>query len=124
YQFGTLDVERAERRMAELEAFREAGLWNVRVLAGAETAEELGRIAPVLVGSIDLGDHPYRLQPGGHALTLEDAVAAAPPIPDNKIIGREPASPFAATAGALAALAGLPHREVPGLRVLDAGHFD
>ena len=34
------------------------------------------------------------------------------------------AAPFAATAGALAALAGLPRREVPGLRVLDPGYFD
>jgi len=29
------DASRAERRLAELDAFREAGLWNVRVLAGA-----------------------------------------------------------------------------------------
>jgi uncharacterized protein len=124
YQFGTLDVERAERRMAELESFREAGLWNVRVLAGAETPEELGQIAPVLVGSVDLADHPYRLQPGQQVLTLDEAVTVVPPVPENKIVGQEPAAPFAATAGALAALAGLPRREVPGLRVLDAGHFD
>ncbi len=32
--------------------------------------------------------------------------------------------PFSATAGALAALTGLPRREVPGVRVLDAGYFD
>src|SRR5438046_1489687 len=30
-----LAVERLERRLAELDAFGEAGLWNVRVLAGA-----------------------------------------------------------------------------------------
>ena len=34
------------------------------------------------------------------------------------------AAPFAATAGALAALAGLPRRGVPGVRGLDAGFFD
>jgi hypothetical protein len=32
--------------------------------------------------------------------------------------------PFAATAGALAALTGLPRREVPGVRVLQDGYFD
>src|SRR5258708_21109176 len=32
--------------------------------------------------------------------------------------------PFAATAGVLAALAGLPRREVPGVRLLDVGYFD
>ena len=31
---------------------------------------------------------------------------------------------FDATAGVLTALAGLPRREVPGLRVLDTGYFD
>src|SRR6266568_3185860 len=34
------------------------------------------------------------------------------------------AVPFAATAGVLAALTGLPRREVPGLRLLDVGYFD
>ena len=32
--------------------------------------------------------------------------------------------PFAATAGALAALTGLPRGEVPGVRVLDPSSFD
>ena len=113
------DVERAQRRLAELDTFREAGLWNVRVLAGAATEEELGLLAPVLVGSVDLGDHPYRLRSTDGAQCLPDAVLAR--IQD----ARDGAHvPFAATAGALAALAGLPRREVPGLRVLDTGYFD
>jgi hypothetical protein len=113
------DVERAQRRLAELDTFREAGLWNVRVLAGAATEEELGLIAPVLVGSVDLGGHPYRLRStaGAHCLaaaalaTMHDAAGGAH-------------VPFAATAGVLSALAGLPRHEVPGLRVLDTGYFD
>jgi Helicase HerA-like C-terminal len=114
-----LDVERAERRMAELDAYREAGLWNVRVLAGAATPGELHRVAPVLVGSVNLGHHPYRLRSGLEAHSLADALTA-------KVSDRtdEAHVPFPATAGALAALAGLPRREVPGLRVLEAGHFD
>ncbi|MEU4833328.1 ATP-binding protein [Streptosporangium sp. NPDC023615] len=115
------DAERAERRMQELDAFREAGLWNVRVLAGAAGPDELRQIAPVLVGSAEMSHHPYRLRSAlsgpvhgfaeALAVTLQDPADGA-------------AAPFAATAGALAALAGLPHREVPGVRVLDAGFFD
>lgn len=114
------DAERAERRMQELDAFREAGLWNVRVLAGAANPDELRQIAPVLVGSVEMSHHPYRLRsahgavhalPEALALTMQDPADGA-------------AAPFAATAGALAALAGLPRREVPGVRVLDSGFFD
>src|SRR5690606_13101843 len=114
------DAERAERRMQELDAFREAGLWNVRVLAGAANPDELRQIAPVLVGSVEMSHHPYRLRSAHGAvhplaealeLTMQDQSDGA-------------AAPFAATAGALAALAGLPRREVPGVRVLDSGFFD
>ena len=113
------DVERAQRRMAELDTFREAGLWSVRVLAGAATAEELRLIAPVLVGSVDLSRHPYRLRSG---LEPHDLAAALAAKVQDATDGA--ATPFVATAGALAALAGLPRREVPGLRVLDPGYFD
>ncbi|WP_225878037.1 ATP-binding protein [Spongiactinospora rosea] len=118
------DAERAERRMQELDAFREAGLWNVRVLAGAASPEELRQIAPVLVGSVEMSQHPYRLRsaPSGGAESaygLAEALAVGVQDPAD-----EAAAPFAATAGALAALAGLPRREVPGVRVLDAGYFD
>lgn len=104
-------VERAERRMAELDAFREAGLWNVRVLAGAASPQELEQIAPVLVGSMETGHHPYRLRAGQQAMRLPEAAG-------------EDGEPFPVTAGVLAALTGLPRREVPGLRVLDPGYFD
>ncbi|MFI6476332.1 ATP-binding protein [Nonomuraea sp. NPDC050663] len=114
------DVERAERRLQELDAYREAGLWNVRVLAGAATAEELRQIAPVLVGSAELSQHPYRLRSSGpQVYALPEALTVTLQDP-----GDGAAVPFAATAGALAALAGLPRREVPGVRVLDSGHFD
>ncbi|GAB2937678.1 ATP-binding protein [Nonomuraea fastidiosa] len=114
------DAERAERRMQELDAFREAGLWNVRVLAGGATAEELRQIAPVLVGSVEMSHHPYRLRSShGAAYALTEALAITMQDPADGA-----AAPFAATAGALAALAGLPRREVPGVRVLDSGFFD
>ncbi len=112
-----LAVERLERRTAELDAFQEAGLWNVRVLAGAESAQELDQIAPVLVGSVEMSHHPYRLRSGERSVRFHEAVHVDTQDRDLK-------SPFIATAGTLAALAGLPRREVPGLRVLDAGNFD
>jgi hypothetical protein len=113
------DADRAQRRLAELDAFREAGLWNVRVLAGAASERELGLIAPVLVGSVDLHAHPYRLRSAEGARDLADALGAklADPADGSQV-------PFAATAGALAALTGLPRREVPGVRVLEVGFFD
>jgi hypothetical protein len=116
-----LDVQRAERRMAELDAFGEAGLWNVRVLAGAATPAELHMLAPVLVGSADLRHHPYRLRGGTAAHTLADALTATATV---AAAAGAAQVPFAATPGVLAALAGLPRREVPGVRVLEAGYFD
>ncbi len=47
------DAERTQRRLAELDALREAGLWDVRVLAGAATPADAALLAPVLVGSVD-----------------------------------------------------------------------
>ena len=113
------DADRAQRRLAELDAFREAGLWNVRVLAGAATEDELRLIAPVLVGSIDLGAHPYRLRSVAGARDLADALVT------KHLDASDGAEvPFAATAGALVALTGLPRLEVPGVRVLQPGYFD
>ncbi|WP_262401348.1 ATP-binding protein [Actinomadura sp. CNU-125] len=120
-----LAVARTDRRLAELDAFREAGLWHVRVLAGAADQDELGQIAPVLVGSMELGHHPYRLRSGyGGGTFAEMLRPAAAPAPVRAAAESQERFPFAATAGTLAALAGLPNREVPGVRVLDAGYFD
>ncbi len=113
------DAGRAERRLAELDAFREAGLWNVRVLAGAATEQDLRLIAPVLVGSADLSAHPYRLRCPEGAQEFADVLATK--LSDS-VDGS--AVPFAATAGALAALTGLPRREVPGVRIMRPGYFD
>ncbi len=135
-----LDVERAERRIQELDAFREAGLWSVRVLVGAATPAELRGVAPVLIGSVDLSRHPYRLGCGLEARSLSDALAAnlhdcgdgARDCKDGGHRSGDGANdcgdgarvPFPTTAGTIAALAGLPRREVPGLRVLESGYFD
>jgi hypothetical protein len=113
------EADRAASRLAELDTFQEAGLWQVRVLVGAADAEQLGVIAPMLVGSADLSAHPYRLRGPERARDLADALTATSvPAEDAAAV------PFAATAGVLAALAGLPRREVPGVRLLDVGYFD
>ncbi|GAA1872891.1 ATP-binding protein [Actinomadura bangladeshensis] len=120
-----LAVARADQRLAELDAFREAGLWQVRVVAGAASQEELGQIAPVLVGSMELGHHPYRLRSGQGSGSFSEMLSpGTAPVPVRPMGESEQRFPFIATAGALAALAGLPRREVPGLRVLEAGYFD
>jgi DNA helicase HerA-like ATPase len=113
------EAERAQRRLAELDAYREAGLWNVRVLVGAATEAELSLVSPVLVGAIDLRAHPYRLRSADGAYEFADALAAkvAEPADGAQV-------PFAVTAGALAALTALPRAEVPGVRVIEPGSFD
>src|SRR5215469_10283092 len=115
----TFDAVRAEQRLAELDAYREAGLWHVRVLVGAATEDELALIAPVLVGSADLSAHPYRLRCPDGAQEFADALAARLTDPSDGS-----AVPFAATAGALAAVTGLPRHEVPGVRLMRTGYFD
>ncbi len=113
------EADRAQRRLAELDAYREAGLWHVRVLVGAATEPELSLVAPVLVGAIDLRAHPYRLRSADGAYEFADALAAkvAEPADGAQV-------PFAVTAGALAALTALPRAEVPGVRVIEPGNFD
>ncbi len=113
------EAGRAEQRLAELDQFREAGLWQVRVLVGAATEQDLELIAPVLVGAADLSAHPYRLRCPAGAQEFADVLAV-------KVADASDGSevPFAATAGALAALAGLPRHEVPGVRLMRAGRFD
>jgi hypothetical protein len=112
-------AERTQRRLAELDAFQEAGLWEVRVLAGAATQADAALLAPVLAGSVDLSRHPYRLVTGRAPYRLAEALRAPAADPPG-----EARAPFPATVGVLAALTGLPRLEVPGLRVVDAGHFD
>lgn len=113
------DADRVQRRLAELDTYREAGLWDVRVLAGAASEQELSLIAPVLVGAADLRAHSYRLRSAEGGYDFADALAAKLSDPRDGS-----AVPFASTAGALAALTGLPRGEVPGIRVLESGRFD
>lgn len=113
------EARRAEHRLAELDQFRDAGLWQVRVLVGAASEQELDLIAPMLVSSVDLTAHPYRLRCPAGAQEFADVLAA-------KLAGTSDGSsvPFTLTAGALTALTGLPRREVPGVRLVRTDVFD
>lgn len=114
-----LEARRTEQRLAELDQFREAGLWQVRVLVGAASEQDLDLIAPVLIGAVDLSAHPYRLRCPAGAQEFTDVLAA-------KFTDSVDGSgvPFAATAGALTALTGLPRHGVPGVRLMRTGAFD
>jgi hypothetical protein len=112
-------AERAGRRLAELDAYAEAGLWQARVLAGAATEAGLAVLAPVLAGSAGLSHHPYRLAATRAARSLAEALRIKMAAPEG---GGE--VPFPVTAGVLAALAGLPRHELPGVRVIQPACFD
>ena len=90
------------------------GCWSAR-----RPSRTCGSSRRVLVGSADLSAHPYRLRCPEGAQEFADVLATklADPADGSPV-------PFAATAGALAALTGLPRREVPGVRVLRPGYFD
>ncbi len=115
----SFEADRMAQRLAELDQFREAGLWQVRVLVGAASEQDLDLIAPVLVGSADLSPHPYRLRCPAGAQEFADVLAAR--LTDTS---DGSAVPFAATAGALTALTGLPRHEIPGVRLIRTGLFD
>src|SRR6266702_718172 len=92
-------IDQAKRRLAELDAFREAGLWSVRVLAGAQTPGELARLAPVLAGSADLGHHPYRLGTGLEPRSFAAALTAQAVDPEAAAQVRAGRGPGLAPAG-------------------------
>jgi uncharacterized protein len=103
-------AEQTERRLAERGTFGAAGLWRVRVLAGAANPDELDVLAPLLAGAAELGPHPYHLRHTNGAQSLDAALAARHHDPAD---GAQ--TPFFVTAGTLTALAGLPRLGVPGL---------
>lgn len=113
------DAERAQARLNELNAYREAGLWSVRLLVGASTERELSVIAPVLTGAACLTGHHYGVRSADGAHDFADALVAT--LSDQ---ADDSAVPCLVTAGMLAALVGLPRRDVPGVRVLEPGHVD
>ena len=110
-----LAVRRLQERHAELRQAASAGLWRVRVLAGAAGAPEAAEVAGLLCASADLTGLPYGLVPlpgcGRLDQALADTGAKNQAKPD---ADPEPAFPFHGSSRMLAALARPPAREIPG----------
>ncbi|MCY0933946.1 ATP-binding protein [Streptomyces sp. H34-S4] len=116
-------AERAEARYRELTRALATGVWNVRVLVGAERPEPALASAALLCGSGDLDDLPYVLVPARRPVPLIEALTAVTPQP---AAGSGPPGtvPFVAPAELVAALARPPARELPGIRTIAPNRFD
>ncbi|MET8293325.1 DUF87 domain-containing protein [Streptomyces sp. NPDC005180] len=123
-------VERAEARYRELTRALATGVWDVRVLVGAERPESALASAALLCGAGDLDELPYVLVPGRHPVGLAEALALSAPAtpasaaPASAGSGPPGAVPFLATAELVAALARPPERELPGIRTVAPNRFD
>jgi DNA helicase HerA-like ATPase len=108
-----LSVRRLQDRHAELRQAASAGLWRVRLLAGAADGQQAAEVAGLLCASTDLAGLPYGLVPVPGCGRLDRVLTAAKTGLD---IGAdpEPASPFYGSSAVLAALARPPAREIPG----------
>ncbi|MCX5302933.1 DUF87 domain-containing protein [Streptomyces sp. NBC_00160] len=116
-------AERAEARYRELTRALATGVWNVRVLVGAERPESALASAALLCGAGDLDDLPYVLVPARRPVPLAEALTALTPQP---AAGSGPPGsvPFVAPAELVAALARPPARELPGIRTVAPNRFD
>jgi uncharacterized protein len=108
-----LSVRRLQDRHAELRQAASAGLWRVRLLAGAAGGPEAAEVAGLLCASADLAGLPYGLVPVPGYGRLDRVLTAAKTGLDIDA-DPEPASPFYGSSAMLAALARPPAREIPG----------
>ncbi|MFG3532448.1 helicase HerA domain-containing protein [Streptomyces sp. NPDC047917] len=115
-------AERAEARYRELTRALATGVWNVRVLVGAQRPESALASAALLCGAGDLDDLPYVLVPARRPVPLTDALAESTPAATGS--GPPGSTPFIATAELVAALARPPQRELPGIRTVAPNRFD
>ncbi|MFJ2875405.1 ATP-binding protein [Streptomyces sp. NPDC087298] len=115
-------AERAEARYRELTRARATGVWNVRVLVGAEQPGPALAAAALLCGSGDLDELPYVLVPARCPVPLADALSTVIPATDGS--GPPGTTPFVAPAELVAALARPPERELPGIRTVAPNSFD
>jgi uncharacterized protein len=145
-----LAERRAAARHAELRQAASTGLWRVHLLAGGATPGEAAQVAGLLLASSDLAGLPYALLParqgatsrsqpgdarvqraatsGRHSATEVShylpAQAAPPASPEARWPAPQPAAPFYGSTALVAALARMPAREVPGLRMVLRPEFD
>ncbi len=115
-----LAARRLSARHAEIRQAAATGLWQVHVLAAAESPQAAAQVAGLLCASVDLEGMQYALAPIPGCAALPD-IAANPAIhsPDPA-----PAAPFYASSRLVAALVRPPAREVPGIRFVLRPDFD
>jgi DNA helicase HerA-like ATPase len=109
-----LSVKRLQDRHAELRQAASAGLWRVRVLAGATASPQAAEVAGLLCASADLTGLPYALVPWPGCGRLDQLLTEAKTSSARADSDPEPASPFYGSSKLLAALARPPAREIPG----------
>jgi hypothetical protein len=111
-----LAERRAAARHAELRQAASTGLWRVHLLAGASTPQQAAQVAGLLRASTDLAGLPYALLPA--------TPAPAPATPQDRWPSPQAAAPFYGSTALVAAVARVPAREVPGLRMVARPQFD
>ena len=119
-QLDRIALDRAQARYRELSRAETVGTWRVRFAVGGPTPRAARRVAAVLCAAADLGSLPYVLMPAREVGSFEDLPFG------NALDAPEPTAepPVHATAELLAALTAPPHRELPGIRVVEPARFD
>ncbi|MEU1091604.1 hypothetical protein ABZ401_33200, partial [Streptomyces sp. NPDC005892] len=74
-------ADRAEARYRELTRALATGVWNVRVLVGAERPESALASAALLCGASDLDELPYVLVPARRPMPFAEALTTVTPQP-------------------------------------------
>lgn len=128
-----LKARRLEGRHAELRQAAATGLWRIRLLAGAATAQAAVQVAGLVCASADLAHLPYALTPLPGCAPLPQLLTQPHPgaagTTPAETAGEDaaapvPLAPFAGSSAVLAALARPPGREVPGVRFVLRPEFD
>ena len=116
-------ARRLHLRHAELRQGASTGLWRVRLAAGGTDADAASRVAGLVCASADLAELPYAVAPAaGDARGLAELMQDTGPAPDGGDATLD--YPFYASSELVAALARLPEREVPGVRLALRPDFD
>ena len=120
-----VQARRLEQRHTELRQALSSGLWQLHVLAGADTPEAASRVAGLFCASVDLTGLPYTLTPSVSATEpIADLLSARPGTPEPSRTDSTAAFPFCGSTVLLASLARMPEAEVPGIRLTLRPEFD
>ena len=120
-----VQAQRLEQRHTELRQALSSGLWQLHVLAGADTPETASRVAGLFCASVDLSGLPYTLTPSISATEpIAELLSAGPGMPEPSRTDSTAAFPFYGSTVLLASVARMPEAEVPGVRLTLRPEFD